>query len=252
MKIGVTCVGAFIDTELALEAFKPWAAYKTHQIELAAVHGIFPSVWGSGKTVEDDKKTIEFFNDCYDKGILNKVEFVKEPTLEKDLRNVALSLLLQDVDIFLIVDLDEQWTIKQIDSFIRFVENTPQFDWYKINYRNFVFDRNHYYLGFNPPRAFRKFRQDGVKLVGFYHDNDVFYQDQKIDKDVAHCIIPSNIVLVDHYSWSDKDLCKQKIAHHNKHYSHSSFKWNEEKDCLEFNLEYYQKLGQLPPTVYKL
>ena len=75
-----------------------------------------------------------------------------------------------------------------------------------------------------------------------------------LDISFAGKLIPN--IIIKHLTWTDPKVCKAKIAYQNLRWSPPkgfgcSFKWNDEKNCLEFNEEYYKLTGQRKPTVYE-
>lgn len=95
-------------------------------------------------------------------------------------------------------------------------------------------------------------------MHSFYYENDVYYLDEnnnKIDyKQLSHLSIPKTIAHVDHYSWcGDKTYLQNKLKYQNHRYKGiCSYIWNNEKDCLDFNEDFYKMINQPTPQIYKI
>lgn len=177
---------------------------------------------------------------------------------ENQARNLALEHLKREkVDAVFLVDGDEIYTTEQIDAIFDFVRNDDSV-WYRLCLKNFVFDREHYLEEpFTPPRIF-KTKVRNFTMGDFYHDNDMMYWHNAFAAGVRYDqieetkTIPKEIAWVDHYSWLSDEIGKRKVFYQRERGWISSYEWDEEKDCLTFNEEYYKVTGQQKPRVLKV
>ena len=60
-----------------------------------------------------------------------------------------------------------------------------------------------------------------------------------------------------HHSWNNLERSKKKIDYQIKHFGHGnsnycSFKFNQEKNCIEFNDEYFLLTGEKKPDIFEV
>jgi hypothetical protein len=190
----------------------------------------------------------------------NKFSYIYDESISNDsiVRNYPLKYLLNhEVDYIWLLDGDEFYTKEQIIKIINFIERETFVPYFKINFKNFFNDENHWVDGFCPPRIF-KTKFNNLKLNSFYYENDVYYTDEnnnKINyKQLSYLSIPKALAHIDHYSWcGDKIYLQNKIKYQNCRYKGiCSYKWNNEKNSLDFNEEYYKMINEAVPQVYKI
>jgi hypothetical protein len=180
---------------------------------------------------------------------------------EAEARTLALKPLIDaKCDVFAIWDGDEHPSIEQIENIIKFVNLNPWQTWFKLSYKNYVFDENTYLVDrFQPPRIFRV-TSNGYTLKDFYFDNDVRYEgfvagaggfENKVlsYKDLPNKVIPPAWSDIKHLSWLSNESSKRKVAYQMAHFGQCSYKWDEVNDKLAFNEEYFAKLGLPIPEV---
>jgi hypothetical protein len=204
----------------------------------------------------EDKETLNKLNTLYK----DKFFYIYSGPISNDsiVRNYPLKYLLdQNVDYIWLLDGDEFYTKDQINKIINFVEQESFVPFFKINFKNFFNDENHWIDGFCPPRIF-KTNFNNLKLDSFYYENDVYYIDEnnnKIDyKQLSSLSIPKTIAHIDHYSWCGSiDFLKNKIKYQNHRYKGiCSYQWNDKKNCLDFNENYYKMINQPIPKINKV
>ena len=133
--------------------------------------------------------------------------------------------------------------------------------WFSIPFKNYIFDAKQYVKGFCPPRIFRRTGGDMVyaEMDSFYFDNDIKYKlsgdtfrTECSYKDFSTRNIPENIVNggIKHLTWLHSNG-KNKVLYQNQHFGHCSYKWNEEKQELEIDYDFYRKNGLDLPVIYK-
>ena len=181
----------------------------------------------------------EFIDSCFD-----EPKYVKE----NEARNLALfDLLKKNIDYIMLVDSDELYKPKEIIDIINFVKLNDS-DGYRINFKNYIFDGKSYLEGFCPPRIYKNNINNGIN--SFYWDNEIIYNNGRTDKNIKFIDIPKETAFIKHMTWLNENG-KEKIKYHHKHFGGCSYFWNEEKQSLELDLEYYDRMGYKRPIVYK-
>lgn len=191
----------------------------------------------------------------------NKVDYlVTGPKFisESKARDLALEpLLTENLDLVILFDGDEIITVEQILNIINFIQLDPWCSWFSFSYKNYVFDTNTYLVDpFTPPRAFRV-KTNGYTLAGFNWDNDTVYKNDMHNeyiffKNLPTKTIPSSIAWIKHLTWLNNEKTKKKIAYQLSHFKGvCSYQWNIEKNCLEFNRDFYLKNNLPIPLIAK-
>lgn len=203
--------------------------------------------------LEEDKETLNKLKTIYK----HKFAYIYAESIANDstVRNFPLQFLLNEkVDYIWLLDGDEFYTKDQIIKITNFIEQESFIPYFKINFKNYFNDKDHWVDGFCPPRIF-KTKFNSFKLDSFYYENDVYYIDEnnnRIDyKQLSNISIPKTIAHVDHYSWcGDKTYLQNKIKYQNYRYKGiCSYEWDNEKNCLDFNKEYYKMINQPIPEI---
>lgn len=206
--------------------------------------------------LKEDLETINILNNKY----ANIFKYIYTDQLSNDsiVRNYPLEYLLsQKVDYIWLLDGDEFYTKNEIENIKAVVKREEFLPYFKINFKNYFNDENHWVDGFCPPRIF-KVKTNSLTLNRFYFENDVFYKDQNdnnIDyKSLAYIEIPKNIAHIKHYSWcGDKEFLKNKIKYQNLRYNGiCSYKWNDINNSLELNEDFYLKYLIKKPKIYNV
>jgi hypothetical protein len=233
MKIGISAIGyecaEHLDTVL-----KPWINCKKlcneqsgDQFIISASHGVFPETNKLGFPIYSTDGTIEKLQNYEKNNDLDYFQITNSPTFEKDLRNITLQYLFhQEIDILWLLDLqDEIYTEAQIYNILNYVENNEA-DWFKINFKNYIFDNNSYVDDFIAPRIWKNYTNNGINC--FYYDNEILFNNGLKAQDVKNITIPKDIAFIKHLSWvGSKDYLKRKINFQKIHYGLCSYKWNE-------------------------
>jgi glycosyltransferase involved in cell wall biosynthesis len=187
------------------------------------------------------------------------VKFFDSPKFvsEAKARNMPLNFLKQSGSkLIWLVDGDEIYSSEQIESILKFV-NFPinQFSqWFRVNFKNFVFDGSSWTDGFCPPRIFRT-----ENLGEFYWDNDISFlkgSDRINQEEVLNVEIPRIIAHVQHQTWLNTDKSRRKIQYQNEHFAHQgkaccSFAWNRAEKRVEFNEEFFSGHGIPIPILHQ-
>lgn len=225
------------------EVLKPWIQLKEkYNIIISFVHCKF-------KEYNDiNNKDV---NVDYDLNGINYFFAPNEPLIEIEVRSLALKPLLDDnVDYIWQLDLDEYYTVENIENIINFIYKDKFIPSYKISFKNYVFDASTYLEEpFTPHRIF-KTRLGNFKLNKFIDDNLINYlSDGMVQMDaraIACKIIPPEVAYIKHVTWLNNEKSRQKVEYHKKHFSDGlcSYSWDE-KDGLIFNKDFF-KLRNLP------
>lgn len=238
MRIGIIYC-AYSSEEYVEKSLEPFlAGAKGHSFVVSAISYPFEKFEKGG-----NKKTLDILRKYRDEGkiILN---YGAEPIKETSARQIALTSLLQKgVDLVWMVDSDEFYTKEQIEKIIRFVAEEEFVTWFRVCFKNRVFDNQYLEVPFCPPRIFR-IKAPNYTIGQFYDDNNISYMgrlknDVILDLALSNMTIPKSIAWVDHMTWLNNERSKKKVEYQNARGWNCSFKWNYEKNCLEFNEEYY-------------
>jgi hypothetical protein len=264
IKLGIIFC-AYDHPDYVENCLNPWIAAKSkHNIKIAGVHGLFRENAENGVKDEDfetQSKLISLNNSGELDYLYLQNNYAqsspKKYETEAQIRNYALQYLLtQEINYVLLLDLDEFWTEQEIDNVFNYLSRLENkfYAWFSINYKNIVFDGTKYLDTFCPPRVF-KVNLGAYKLNEIYWDNDFNYIDGegkiKSYKEFSNKSIPKNLAFINHLTWLDKDG-PDKYLYQMKHFGHCGYKWNEIEKRLEFNLEFYNKIGQKSPELKNL
>jgi len=167
-------------------------------------------------------------------------------------RDLCLQYLkVMDMDFIWLVDGDEFYTIEDIKNILRYIKEN-NYIWYSINFKNYIFDGTKWIDGFCPPRIF-KVKQDCLEIDKFYWDNDILYKSNNKNinyKDLYNTSIPKSIAHIKHMTWLHLNG-KKKYEYQMKHFGHCGYFWNQDKQEIEFNKEFYIKNNIDQPIVHK-
>lgn len=259
MKLGIVYCSYGVD-DLLNQSLNPWVKAKSrHDISIAAVSTQFKEYAEMGSFA--DIITRPILIGSLEEGHINYLYTGYGENLEQEhiVRDHALQYLLSaNCNYILLVDGDEIYTDKEIDDLIAYIKRNPLIPWFRIEFKNLTFSESTYTTGFRPPRVF-KVNVGEYKLNRFVFDNDISYLSVVEKKEItqeqfASITVPVKICNPIHYSWISNQRSKQKIEYQRKHFKDSlcSFIWNDEKDCLEFNEEYFISRGISRPSLHNI
>jgi hypothetical protein len=253
-KIGISAIG-YECKEHLWKVLQPWKEIRSkypNQFFISVAHGVFPEIKSLGFPLLSTDGTIENLEICHNTGVIDSLKILPSPAYEKEIRNATLPYLFsKDIDYLWLLDLqDEIYTEKEIISIISFIEKENFIPTFKINFKNYVFDTDHYVNDFIAPRIWNNKLYQGVDK--FYYDNEIIFKDGSRADQLPMKLIPNNIAFIKHLSWvGSKEYLIRKIEFQKLHYRECSYLWNKEKDCLEFDIQYYIKYNKSLPAVYK-
>ncbi len=261
MKIGI--LACLFDCAANLESvLRPWFDISSRvpgiEFKIAAVNGMFKEYAELG--YEEDALDIETAREllCREKYPFDHLSLINDPYSitdknqlrffsEAETRGFALRYLLdQKVELIWLLDGDEIYEERQIESIIYYVCQNDLADWYAINFRNYILDGKVWLSGFHPPRIFWTNRCQGISK--FYSDNIILYNDGSRSHELQGKIIPEEIAHIKHLTWLNING-KKKYEYQIRHFGECSYIWNYEENKLELNEEYYTKYGQQLPCL---
>jgi hypothetical protein len=251
MKIGILGCGYSCENEL-LERLETWFHIaKTKNFIFSFTSCPFLE-YKELNIFQDNTKTLNILTELKNKNNIQYLYTSNDFVDESTARNYALKPLLQEnVDYVWLLDLsDEYYSIQDLNNILNFVSDNPYHDWFSINFKNYIFNNKQWIDGFCPPRIFKNKEK---KIEKFYWDNDVIYtqNNKQINyKELSECKVPSNIAHIKHLTWLHSNG-KIKFEYQMKHFGHCSYKWNYEKNELEFNHDFYKKYNLELPIINK-
>lgn len=272
MKIGIIFV-SYNDLDNVEKSLSPWIHAKDkkldgHEFIISAISLPFEG-YKDIPGFQEDETTYKILETAlmYEKidFLITGPKYIKEteartlgmaPLLLEDFkRNPDKTLtMIPPCDYIWQVDSDEFYTQKEISKIIKFIEFNPDVTWFKGSLKNYIFDEKHYLeQSFNPSRI-HKTKSNDFKVYIFNEDNDICYMHTECVTVVPQgffpsLTIPKNVAFVKHLTWLNNDKSKKKIAYQTSRGWQCSYKWNEEKNCLEFNENYYSKNNLSLPIV---
>lgn len=243
MKIGLIAT-AYNCSEFLEDCLEPWLAFKKekeHELSCSFIHNCFYENEELGLPIKSQDDTEQILESYYDKGLLDHYCSSNKYLREHEARNICLKHVLADgVDYVWTLGLDEIFTVQEINKILNFVEMNTFISWFKINYKNYVFDGKKWVDGFTPPRIFKVNTNGGLKEL--YYDDDFVYNDGSDYKKLSHLEIPKTIAHIKHMTWLHSNG-KAKVEYQKKRWGENgcSYSWNNEANMLEFNSEYYER-----------
>lgn len=257
-KIGVLGCGYACEKNLD-KRLNPWFNLEEeYNIVFSFVSGRFKE-YEDLNINQDNTKTCLLLKEYLYKGLIKYLEIPKEPLNEAETRNCALvPLLADDCDLIYLLDLsDEYYTEKQIINIFNYInrEDNEFIAYFNTNFRNYIFSGKEWIDGFCPPRAFRV-NYGALKLDSFYFDNDARYINGQ-NKFIDYKILPNNeiskkLAWIKHLTWTHENG-RDKEIYQRRHFNNiCSYKFNNETNKLEFDIDGYYKKFNIPvPEVYK-
>ena len=251
-KIGLI-LASWNDIKYLSSCLQTWINWREHNPLIIAVLDVCFQENGRGDSTDGSVQLLRQLKHN------NKIDFfeILPPGLrEHEARNVALKYLLdQGCEIIISIGSDEIFKLSEITQIFNYVNKEEFIAVFKIHYKNYVGDENHYVLGFKPNRIWRV-NYNNYKLSEFFFDDDVKFSGPKgeiTDKQLPVKVIPN--VLIDHFTWLDNERSKSKILYQEKHFAPPvgfgcSYKWENGKVVI--NTEFYKKTGQTIPEIYSV
>lgn len=239
------------------ECLDSWVRYKqaTDKLIIAIIDARFQHFDGPDHSTDG---TLDLLKKCKDAGYIDYFELANPGLSEMQVRTIPLKFLISNgVDYIISSAPDEMFSVEEIDKIIQYVESEPFITYFKINYKNYVFDKTTWIDTFCPKRIW-KVKSNSFLLDSFSGDDDTVYRDSNnglaLDFAFAGDTIPG--VKIKHYTWLNNKTSKAKVEYQTKRWAppHGfgcSYKWNNKENKLEFNEEYYKLVKQSIPKLNK-
>lgn len=247
MRFGVIYTG-FNNFKYTKESILPWIFLKYTYPENFFISAVsVPFLEYKGEEEKEDGTT-ELLKTLSKAKIIDYCFTEPKYIKENEARNLALwAVLKKGIDYIFIVDSDELYKTQEIINIINFIKEN-NYEGYKINFKNYIFDGKSYLEGFCPPRIYKNNIYGGIN--SFYWDNEIIYNNNKTDKDIRFINIPKEIAFIKHMTWLNEGG-KEKVKYHHKHFGGCSYIWDEKENSLKLDLEYYDKMGYERPVIHK-
>ncbi len=246
-KIGVLFV-AYGQEDYYHKSIAPWVVARKENLGgntfiISCVSVPFKEYQGMGVT---EDKTTEFAKNDHAAGILQYLTTEPKFISEAEARNLALKPLLEEkCEWAVCLDADEIYDLGEIEKLLGFVNKNKLTNSFNLNYKNYVFTTKQYYHQYFPNRIFST-----KKLVGFFDDCYVKYEGNLDFRQLSSINVPPHIISVAHFTWLNNLRSRDKIFYQEKRWGKdmTSYRWDE-KEGLQFNLNYYKKFNIPVPEV---
>lgn len=253
LKIGIIGIG--YQCKNLDEILAPWLKLKSlfpDYIFISITTALFKEQWELGKNYQNN----EMEKQCNALLLNKKIDYfniIKKPILDFESRNYcwenfknhSLDLVWQ-LDLF-----DEYYSFEEIINTIKWIEEENLYETYHINFKNYIgVNKDKYILDFAPARINWANKNNGIKC--WYWDNWLTYNNNIKSEFGSRKTIPKSICNPKHLSWvGDKEFLINKINYQNKAIGCCSYIWNEEKQDLDFNYNYYKNFNIMIPEIFK-
>lgn len=206
---------------------------------------------------ENDKEdgTREILQYYLDSGLIDNLITGPDNIPETTARSMALQdCIKKKCDYIWQYDSDEFISKEQIANIIEFVEENKFIDWFRLSYRNYVFDDKSFLEEpFTPPRIHKtKTTMDAFVAERFWDDNNIEFggKDWTMkDIELPGIIVPKSVAWIKHLTWLNNERSRKKVEYQMQRWGHCSFKWTE--SGLAFDEEYFKKIGQSIPKLLR-
>jgi hypothetical protein len=251
MKIGVI-LSAYDSEKYIQQVLEPWMWMKEnsdHDIIIAASNGQWLKFKEAGVEPTNDK-TGQILLD-------SKIDFMYRITgdnvvSEEESRSILLRYLqYHQCDLIWLLDGDEVYDTQEILNIIKYVEFNPQYDCFRVNFKNYTLKLPMFVKDFVRATVYRDKIRGG--LWKFVFDTDASYKDGSVPDTIPTNVIPRGVAFPKHYTWLKEDKRSFEKIIHQEH----KFIWSgkegyrcaykiHDKD-IEFNEKFWKSRGlQLP------
>jgi hypothetical protein len=256
MKIGISSI-VYESRELLEKCFLPWNEIKKDKnlipeitdIKICLGHGCFEETFALGFPILSSDDTCEVAKDLKEKGEIDELIIYDTPQKEYDMwTNNFLKLKELDIDLLIMVNVDEIWTVDEIKKLIKFVKSNDLVDYFKVNFKNYCIDYNTWVDDFIVPRVWFVNKNQGLKR--FYQDELVEYNNGNKDINCSHLNVPNTLIFPKHYSWvGSKEYLQRKLKFQALRFGICSYSWDDKNDKLQLNDEFYLKFNLQKPAL---
>jgi hypothetical protein len=259
MKIGISSIG-YESKELIEQCFVSWDKIKKDStlipeitdLKICFSHGCFEETAALGFPIYSTDGTYELIQEQKLNGIIDDLIIYDTPQKEYEMWTNNFKLLKEkySIDLLIMVNVDEIWSVEDIKKLIKFITNNNLVDYFKINFKNYCIDYTTWVDDFIVPRVWFVNKNGGLKRN--YQDDLMEYEDGKKDIQCSHLIIPKNLIFPKHYSWvGSKEYLQRKLKFQSLRYGMCSYAWDEEINKLKLNDEFYLKFNITEPILNK-
>jgi len=244
LKVGITFIG-YECMELMPRALAPWINIRKNRgideidsLTISLSHGCFEETAKLGFPISstdlsDDWMSAQYLNRQVDNAII-----YDKPMKEYDMWTGNYNSFKDSVDFMVMLNHDEIWTNEEIQSLFRYIAWNPFVDYYKINFKNYCINENTWVSDFIVPRMWWTKNNGGLKR--FYKDELVEYNNGKKDTECSFAIVPT--IFPKHLSWvGTREYLQRKLAFQSLRFGSCSYAWDNERDCLKLNDDFYLK-----------
>lgn len=252
-KIGIVGVGYQCNN--LNEILEPWLKLKAlypNSIFISITTALFKEQQELGKVYDNNEMEKEV-NSLLSNNKIDYFNIVKEPILDFQSRNYCWeNLKNHDLDLVWQLDLfDEYYSFEEIVNTLKWIKEEHLYDTYHVNFKNYIgINKDRYVLDFAPARINWVKKNKGIKK--WYWDNWLEYNNNIKSEFSSRRIIPRAICNPKHLSWvGTKDFLINKINYQHKAIGCCSYSWNNEKQDLDFDYNYYRKFNIIIPEIHK-
>lgn len=172
-------------------------------------------------------------------------------------RGMALKYLIDSgADTIIQWDSDEVTNAEELGKMLRFIDQNEFITSFRFSYKNLVFTPDQYLEEPFTPMRVHRVKNGSYIAYDFWDDNNIMYRgtitrDFRRDIGFSNLTIPPTIFNPEHWTWLSDERSKKKCEYQNRRWGHCSYKWDENKNELIFNNEYFKKMNLPYPKVLK-
>jgi len=259
MKIGISSIG-YESKELIEKCFNSWQIIKNNlsllpgitDLKICFGHGCFEETAALGFPIYSTDGTCELINQQFNDKVIDDLIMYDTPQKEYEMWTNNFTTLRDkyDIDLLIMVNVDEIWSVEEIQKLIQFVFNNDLVDFFKVNFKNYCIDYNTWVDDFIVPRAWFTKKNGGIKRN--YKDELLEYNNEKKDIECSSMTIPKHLIFPKHYSWvGSKEYLQRKLKFQALRYKMCSYSWDHQNDKLQLNKEFYLKFNLKKPILNK-
>lgn len=249
MRIGIILTG-FNMEEYVESCLSAWLEARRsnlggHEFVICAVSVPFA---GFPNTIEDNTTSLLF--DQMSIGNIDHLVDGPRNIPETTARGMALQWLKErGVDILWQVDLDEMYTVSDINNILTFVKSNPFIAFYRVSLKNYVFDTNTYLTEPFTPARIHRVIYGNLEISGFWADNNAHYNHGGTrDTELSCLTVPPLVAWIKHLTWQNDLRSKDKVEYQQLRWGTCSFKWDN-VEGLSFDEDYYRQRGIMVPNL---
>lgn len=256
IRVGITFIG-YECMELMPKALEPWFQIRNDSslvpeikdLWISLSHGCFEETAKLGFPILSTDGSAEWMKKAFDDGKIDNVIIYPNPMKEFDMWTGNYLDIRNGIDLLIMINHDEMWTIEEIRRLFIFINFNPLADYYKINFKNYCIDEKTWVDDFIVPRVWWVNRNK--KLKGFYKDELVEYEDGKKDFQCSFAVAPQTFLFPKHFSWvGSESYLKRKLNFQALRFGSCSYSWDEKNNKLQLNEDFYAKMRIPKPTLH--